>query len=88
MEHELDERLRQVEQGQVRTEQLISDHITVVDRMLIKTAVTLYGEGEAPGLVVRVDREEQKSKNITRFFWIAITALVGMGVTVAATAMF
>lgn len=88
MAHELDARLRAVEQGQVRTEQLITDHITVVDKLLGKTARTLYGEGSEPGLVVRVDREEQKSKAITRLIWIVVSATVGLGATYAASTMF
>lgn len=88
MAHELDERLRKVEVGQATTQQLITDHITVVDKMMGKTVRTLYGEGDEPGLVVRVDREEQKSKTITRIIWIVVTAAVGMGATVVAAAIF
>jgi len=40
------------------------------------------------GLTVRLDREEQKSKNITRLIWIVVTGAVGTGVTLAATALF
>ncbi len=88
MAHELDERLRKVEVGQATTQQLITDHITVVDKMMGKTVRTLYGEGADPGLIVRVDREEQKSKNITRLIWIVVTGVVGMGMTYAATSIF
>lgn len=88
MAHELESRMRGVETGQATTQQLITDHIQVVDRMLTKHDDTIYGTDESLGLTVRLDREEQKSKNITRVIWIVITGAVGMGMTYAATALF
>ncbi len=88
MAHELDERLHKVEIGQATTNQLISDHITVVDTLLTKHDNTIYGTDNSPGLTVRLDREEQKSKNITRVIWIVLTGAIGMGMTYAATSLF
>ncbi len=85
MAHELDERLRAVEQGQVRTETLLTDNIQQTYALLTKVTDTIYDDKD--GLVVRVDREEQKSKNITRVIWIVLTGAIGMGMTYAASAL-
>ncbi len=86
MAHELDERLRGVETGQARTEQLIIDNIATTKGLLVKICDTIYDDQD--GLVVRLDREEQKSKNITRLIWLVVTGAVGMGMTYAATSIF
>ncbi len=90
MAHELEARMRSVETGQATTQQLITDHIKVVDKLLTKHDKILLGTGENnnPGLVTRLDREEQKSKTITRLIWLVVTGVVGTGVTLAATAIF
>ena len=88
MAHELDERLRGVEQGQTRVEQLVTDNIEMTSNLLTKVTNTIYGTDETPGLTVRLDREEQKSKNIARLIWIVVTGAVGMGMTYAATVIF
>ena len=88
MAHELDSRLRAVETGQARVEQLIIDNIATTSTLLTKVTDTVYGTDETPGLTVRLDREEQKSKNITRVIWIVVTGAVGMGMTYAAASIF
>jgi hypothetical protein len=90
MAHELDDRLRSVEVGQATLTQAVNDYTVVTSALITKHDKTLYGTGERdnPGLSVRVDREEQKSKNITRVIWIVVTGAIGMGMTYAATAIF
>ena len=88
MAHELDERLRAVEGGQIRLETTITDNIDLTSKLLTKYGDTIYGTDDTPGLDKRLDREEQKSKNITRVIWIVVTGAVGMGMTYAATTIF
>ena len=88
MAHELDERMRAVEGGQIRLETTITDNIHVTSRLLTKYGDTLYGTDSTPGLTVRLDREETKSKNISRVVWLVVAGAVTMGMTFAATAIF
>ena len=79
MAHELDERLRGVELGQARSQQLITDHIKVVDRMLVRVNDTVYGTDANSGLVTRMDREEQNTKRTKRTFWLVASSFIGIG---------
>ncbi len=90
MAHELDVRLRAVEVGQATLTQAVNDYTVVTSALITKHDKTLYGTGEAnnPGLSVRLDREEQKSKTITRLVWLVVTGIVGTGVPLAAAALF
>ena len=88
MAHELDTRMRAVEVGQTRLETTIVDNIKLTSKLLTKYGDTIYGNDDTPGLDKRLDREEQKSKNITRLVWIVVTGVVGMGMTYAATTFF
>ena len=51
---------------------------TTMTRTAYKTAITLYGEGSEPGLVVRVDREEQNTVRQKRSFWLVLSAMIGI----------
>ena len=80
MAHELDARLRAVETSQARVEQLITDNIRVTSTLLTKHDKVLYGTGESdnPGIVTRLDREEQSSKNFKRTLWIIASSFIGI----------
>ena len=86
--HELEERMRAQEVGIATLTQSVDDNTQMVGKMLTKIDKTVYGTDANPGLVTRLDREEQKSKNITRVIWLVITGVVGTGVTLAAAAIF
>lgn len=80
MAHELDARLRAVEVGQAQIVQALQDHTKVVTTLLTKHDKVLYGTGEAdnPGIVTRLDREEQSSKNFKRTLWIIASSVIGI----------
>ncbi len=81
MNPEQDKRLRGVEQAQGVLTQVVLNHTKVVDKLLTKHDKTIYGEGteSAPGLTVRMDREEQQTKRTKRAFWIVVSAVTGIG---------
>ena len=89
-EHALDPRMRAMEIGQATLTQAVTDHMEQNAATVMKHDKSLYGTGEVdnPGIEKRLDREEQKSKNITRVIWIVVTGAVGMGMTYAVTAIF
>ena len=89
-EHELEPRMRAMEIGQATLTQAVTDHMNQTSATIMKHDKSLYGTGETdnPGIEKRLDREEQKSKNITRLIWIVVTGAVGMGMTFAATTIF
>lgn len=86
MAHELDERLRGVETRQATLQKAVEIHLEQTTKIIELHDRTIFHTER--GLAVRLDREEQKSKNITRLIWIVVTATVGMGATYAATAIF
>ena len=86
--HELEERMRAQEVGIATLTQSVDDNTQMVGKMLTKIDKTVYGTDANPGLVTRLDREEQKSKNITKIIWIVVTGAVGMGMTYAAKTLF
>ena len=85
---EQDTRLRTVENQQVQLTQAVKSHTQVVDKFIVKCDQTIFGTPATPGLTIRMDREEQKSKNITRLIWILVSSAVGLGATYAATSFF
>lgn len=86
MAHELDERLRTVETGQATLQKAVEIHLDQTTKIIERHDRTLFHTEK--GLTVRLDREEQKSKNITRVIWIVVTGAIGMGMTYAATSLF
>lgn len=88
MNPEQDKRLRAVEVGQATLTQVVTNHNETVTKLLTKHDKEIYGTSSAPGLTVRLDREEQKSKNITRLIWIIVSSVVGLGATYAASTLF
>lgn len=90
MNPEQAKQLLDVQLSQARLETIVTDNIEVTSKIILRHDKLLLGTGEAdnPGIVTRLDREEQKSKNITRVIWIVVTGIVGTGVTLAATAIF
>lgn len=88
MAHELDSRMRAVEVGQATLTQAVEDYTAQTTLLVTKHDKTLYGTDNTLGIEVRLDREEQKSKTITRAIWIVVTGAIGMGMTYAATALF
>ncbi len=88
MTPEQEQRLLEVQLSQTRLETVVTDNIQITEKLLIKHDKTLYGTDLAPGMDVRLDREEQKSKNITRVIWIIVTTSIGLGATALAAAIF
>ncbi len=86
MNPQQEQRLLDVQLSQTRLETVVTDNIQLTSKLLTKVTDTVYDDQD--GLVVRLDREEQKSKNITRVIWIVLTGAIGMGMTYAATAIF
>ncbi len=86
MAHELDDRLRGVETKMASLTTAIEIQLDTTTKIIERHDRTLFHTEK--GVVVRLDREEQKSKNITRVVWIILTGAIGMGMTFAATAMF
>jgi len=86
MNPEQAKQLLDVQLSQARLETVVTDNIALTGKLLTKVTNTVYDDKD--GLVVRLDREEQKSKNITRVIWIVVTGAIGTGVTYAATAIF
>ncbi len=86
MTPEQDERLRAVETGQATLQKAVEIHLANTTKIIERHDRTLFHTEK--GLSVRLDREEQKSKTITRLIWIVVTGAVGTGVTLAATAIF
>ncbi len=86
MNTEQDKRLRAVETGQATLQKAVEIHLENTTKIIERHDRTLFHTEK--GLAVRLDREEQKSKNITRLIWIVVTGMVGTGVTLAATAIF
>jgi len=78
--------MRSVEQGQTALQTAVEIHLDNTTKIIERHDRTLFHTEK--GLTVRLDREEQKSKNITRLIWIVVTGAVGTGVTLAATALF
>lgn len=81
-----EQRLLDVQLSQTRLETVVTDNIKLTSELLTKVTDTVYDD--QAGLVVRLDREEQKSKNITRVIWIVLTGVIGMGMTYAAASIF
>ncbi len=86
MNPQQEQRLLDVQLSQTRLETVVTDNIQLTSELLTKVTNTVYDDQD--GLVVRLDREEQKSKNITRVIWLVVTGAVGTGVTLAASAFF
>ncbi len=84
-----EQQLLDVTIGQATLTQVVTDNIELNTKILQKHDNILLGTSKSdPGLVTRVDREEQKSKNITRLIWIVVSSVVGIGATYAATTLF
>lgn len=47
-------------------------------------ARTLYADNGEKGMVIRMDRAEQREKNRSRLVWLLVAAVVGLGGNVAA----
>lgn len=90
MNPEQAKQLLDVQLGQAELKTVVTKNIEVTSALLTKHDKSLYGTGEDnnPGIEKRLDREEQKSKNITRLIWIIVSAVVGIGATAAAAAIF
>ena len=86
MNPEQAKQLLDVQISQTRLETVVTANIKLTETLLTKVTDTIYDDER--GLVVRLDREEQKSKNITRVIWLVVTGAVGTGVTLAATTLF
>ena len=86
MAHELDERLRTVETGQATLQKAVEIHLDQTTKIIERHDRTLFHTEK--GLSVRLDREEQKSKNITRVIWLVVAGAIGTGMTYAATSIF
>lgn len=88
MNTQQEKQLLDVHTQQATLTQVVTDNIAQSAKILQKHDDILLGTSkEDPGLVTRVDREEQKSKNITRLFWIVLTSVVGLGATALAAAI-
>jgi hypothetical protein len=89
MNPQQEKQLLDVHTQQATLTQVVTDNIQLTSKIIQKHDDILLGTSQSdPGLVTRVDREEQKSKNITRLIWIVVTGAVGTGVTLAAAAIF
>ena len=86
MNPQQEQRLLDVQLSQTELKTIVTDNINLTSKLLTKVTDTIYDDKD--GLVVRLDREEQKSKNITRLIWIVMTGAVGMGMTYAAATIF
>jgi len=78
MAHELETRMRAQEVGIATLTQVVTDNTKMVGAMLTKIDKTVYGTEANPGLVTRVDREEQNTKRQKKTFWIFCSALIGI----------
>jgi len=78
MAHELETRMRAMEVGQATLTQVVTDNTTIVSALLTKHDKTIYGTEANPGLVTRLDREEQNTVRAKKSFWIFFTALIGI----------
>ena len=74
MAHELDKRLRDVETGQATLQKAVEIHLEQTTKIIERHDRTLFHTEK--GLAVRLDREEQKSKNITRSIWLIAAAFI------------
>jgi len=89
MNPQQEKQLLDVHTQQATLTQVVTDNIELTSKIIQKHDDILLGTSASdPGLVTRVDREEQKSKNITRLFWIVLTSVVGLGATALAAAIF
>ncbi len=86
MNPQQEQRLLDVQLSQTRLETVMTDNIALTSTLLTKVTDTIYDDND--GLVVRLDREEQKSKVNARLVWIIVAGGVGMGMTYAAAAIF
>ena len=77
-EHELEPRMRAQEVGIATLTQSVNDNTEMVGKMLTKIDKTVYGTEANPGLVTRIDREEQNTKRQKKTFWIFCSALIGI----------
>jgi hypothetical protein len=78
MAHELDTRLRAVEVGQATLTQAVQDNTQAMTTLITKHDKTIYGTDETPGLTVRLDREEQNTKNTKRTIWLIVSSFIGI----------
>jgi len=81
MAHELEQRMRAQEVGFATLTQAVDDNTKMVGTLLTKHDVILLGkpgDKDSPGLVTRVDREEQNTKRQKKTFWIFCSALIGI----------
>ncbi len=80
MAHELDKRLRAVEVGQATLTQAVNDYTTATTALVTKHDKTIHGTGDAnnPGLITRLDREEQHTKNTRRTLWLIGSSFIGI----------
>lgn len=62
-----------------------AEQITRIEKNVDRITSAIVGNGKE-GLAVRTDRLEQKDKSRSRFFWIAVTAMVGLALKAAAEA--
>jgi len=76
--HELEQRTRAQEVGIATLTQSVDDNTKMVGELLTKHDKTIYGTDANPGLVTRLDREEQNTKRTKKSFWIFCSALIGI----------
>lgn len=78
MAHELEQRMRAQEVGFATLTQAVTDNTKMVGAVLTKIDKTVYGTEANPGLVTRIDREEQNTKRQKRSFWLFLSAMIGI----------
>ncbi len=79
MAHELDDRMRAVEIGQATLVTTVEANTQMVGHLLTKHDEAIYGDVGEPGIITRLDREEQNTKTTKRTIWLAGSALIGIG---------
>lgn len=77
-EHELEPRMRALEVGQATLTQAVQDNTKIVTAIVTKHDKTIYGTDGQPGLVTRLDREEQNTVRQKRSFWLVLSAMIGI----------
>lgn len=78
MPHELEARMRAQEVGFATLTQAVDDNTKMVGTLLTKHDKTIYGTDGNPGLVTRLDREEQNTARQKKTFWVFCASLIGI----------